>query len=332
MRLLQVELICFQVPFPAPVPKKNHDYDLYLLNFSTKQSELLNKPGRHAIAELCFGNQSAMKYQYQTPKGRVSQFRSAPELVLNTYTATNIEGEAFVSDHIFSYIVSGKHDVWLGDKKYTFVEGDFRFFKRNQLARYVKRPVNGSFKSIAVHIDQCTLREMSGQYGLTASQNDYIGEPLLIKPDKLLKGYIDSLVPYLQQPDERIVSFKTQELVLLLIQNDPRFKNILFDFSEPGKIDLEGFMNNHYRYNVNMEQFAFLTGRSLSGFKRDFEKTFHLSPGRWLTYKRLQEARFLIEEKNEKPSDVYLDLGFEDLSHFSYAYKKAFGHAPNKKH
>ena len=257
-----------------------------------------------------------------------------PKLVLNSYTGANIEGEAFVTDHIFSYILQGKHDVWLGDKKYAFKQGDFRFFRRNQLARYVKNTSDGGFKSVAVHIDQATLREMSDRYGLLANQLPTPTEPFLLQPDNLLRGFSTSLIPYLDQPrvDERIVLLKTQELILLLIQIDPRLKNILFDFSQPGKIDLEAFMNSHYRYNVSIERFAFLTGRSLSAFKRDFDKQFHLSPNRWLIQKRLQEAKFHIEEKNEKPSDIYLDLGFEDLSHFSYAYKKAFGYAPNKKY
>jgi AraC-like DNA-binding protein len=44
--------------------------------------------------------------------------------------------------------------------------------------------------------------------------------------------------------------------------------------------------------------------------------------------KRLEEAYFRIEKKGKRPSDIYLDLGFEDLSHFSFAFKKRFGRAP----
>jgi len=84
-------------------------------------------------------------------------------------------------------------------------------------------------------------------------------------------------------------------------------------------------MQKNYKFNVGIERFAFLTGRSLSAFKRDFKKTFNETPNRWLTRRRLQEARFLIEEKKQRPIDIYLDLGFEDLSHFSFAFKKEFG-------
>jgi len=62
----------------------------------------------------------------------------------------------------------------------------------------------------------------------------------------------------------------------------------------------------------------------------DFEKIFHATPSHWLVQKRLEEAHYLISKQNKKPSDIYLDLGFEDLSHFSFAFKKLFGHTPTQ--
>jgi AraC-like DNA-binding protein len=31
-----------------------------------------------------------------------------------------------------------------------------------------------------------------------------------------------------------------------------------------------------------------------------------------------------------RPSEVYLEVGFENLSHFSFAFKKTFGLTPTK--
>lgn len=114
------------------------------------------------------------------------------------------------------------------------------------------------------------------------------------------------------------------------MQANPELKEILFDFSEPGKIDLEAFMKRNFQFNVELKRFAYLMGRRLATFKRDFEKKFHRLPSRWLQQHRLQEAYFRIKGKGAAPSDVYLDLGFEDLSHFSFAFKKKYGVAPSK--
>ncbi|MGE7775970.1 helix-turn-helix domain-containing protein [Chitinophaga sp. NPDC101104] len=35
-------------------------------------------------------------------------------------------------------------------------------------------------------------------------------------------------------------------------------------------------------------------------------------------------------EKKRKPVDVCYEVGFENLSHFSFAFKKRFGYAPTK--
>jgi len=79
-----------------------------------------------------------------------------------------------------------------------------------------------------------------------------------------------------------------------------------------------------------MQRFAYMTGRSISAFKRDFKQIFNDTPNHWLVQKRLQEAHFLIEKQAKKPSEIYFDLGFKDLSHFSFAFKKQFGLAPTE--
>lgn len=89
-------------------------------------------------------------------------------------------------------------------------------------------------------------------------------------------------------------------------------------------------MNKNFKFNVSIQRLAYMTGRSLSAFKRDFKEIFNETPNRWLVQKRLQEAHFLIEKKNKKPTDIYMELGFEDLSHFSYVFKKQFGYAPTE--
>lgn len=256
-----------------------------------------------------------------------------PVILFNNYGNEFAEGEAFVADHIFSYLVSGTQEIYSGNETYAFRAGDYRFFSRNQLTKYVKRPGQHGFKSIAVHIDQGTLKEMADLYG-DLNKKPYPGKPVeLIKPNVYLENFVNSLSPYSNASgvyEEALVALKTKELVLILLNTNPLIKQALFDFDVPGKIDLVAFMNTHFRYNVGLDRIAFLTGRSLSTFKRDFQKTFNTSAGRWLTQKRLDEANYLIEQKGKTASEIYLDLGFEDLSHFSFAYKKAFGKAPSR--
>ncbi|RYG44789.1 MAG: AraC family transcriptional regulator [Chitinophagaceae bacterium] len=61
---------------------------------------------------------------------------------------------------------------------------------------------------------------------------------------------------------------------------------------------------------------------------RDYEKYFQSSPSRWLQQRRLQEAHYQISEKGKSASEVYLEVGFQDQSHFSFAFKKRYGLSP----
>jgi AraC family transcriptional regulator, exoenzyme S synthesis regulatory protein ExsA len=264
----------------------------------------------------------------------MAQQQSTPGIVYSCYHEVSRGGEQFIQDHVFSYHVSGTLLINDGNTEHRFQPGDFRFVRRNQLAKFLKQPPEGGlFKSVSIMIDQETLRKISIEQGYTAGKAH--ASPAIVKltPHPLFKSFMESLLPYEElSPEENAALFalKVKEAVLLLLRNQPELKDILFDFSEPGKIDLEAFMLQHYQFNVGLHRFAYLTGRSLATFKRDFEKIFHTSPGNWLLQKRLQEAHYLIKEKGNKPSDVYLEVGFEDLSHFSYAFKNAYGVAPSK--
>jgi AraC-like DNA-binding protein len=265
------------------------------------------------------------------PKTYISE---KPKIAYSCYYTRNREGEQFVAEHVFSYQVSGVFSMTAGEKEAVFNEGDFRFIRRNHLVKFVKQPPpNGEFKSVSVYLDQETLRNFSIEYGYKAAGH-YNGDAVIrLKPDGLYKSFMQSLLPY-QQDDivmsDKLQDLKLREAILLLLQAQPELKDILFDFSEPGKIDLEGFMEKNFHFNVQLKRFAYLTGRSLATFKRDFEKIFNITPNRWLQQRRLQEAHYLIKEQGKAPSDVYLELGFEDLSHFSFAFKNKYGVAPSK--
>lgn len=256
-----------------------------------------------------------------------------PRILYSCYHSRSREGEHFIPEYILGFQVSGTLTINDGRKEYVFKEGDIRFCHRNRLAKFIKEPPpGGEFRSVSVYLDQQTLRHFSMEYGYKAEHSKEGDTIMNIRSSPLYTSYLQSLMPYLDAPEEEneaLLSLKIKEAILLLLKTNPGLKDILFNFSEPGKIDLEAFMHKNFHFNVALPRFAYLTGRSLATFKRDFEKIFHTSPSRWLQQKRLQEAYYLIREKHKKPSDVYLEVGFEDLSHFSFAFKKTFGVAPS---
>tara|TARA_R110002020_G_scaffold47905_1_gene136820 strand:+ start:22422 stop:23234 length:813 start_codon:yes stop_codon:yes gene_type:complete len=255
-------------------------------------------------------------------------------IMLSCYYKQNREGEHFVPEHTLQYTMAGSLVLNDGQTKYPSHIGSLRFIRRNQLLKFIKQPPDkGEFRSLSIYLDQRILKNFSLEYGIVAKKKDHEVRILEIDMDKLLKNYMESLLMYHKTngPDSQLLmDLKLKEGVLLLLRTNPELKNVLFDFAEPHKIDLEGFMIKNYHFNVKLQRFAYLTGRSLATFKRDFEKVFGTAPGQWIRQKRLQEAHYLITKKGMTASDIYLDLGFEDLSHFSHTFKKQFGASPSK--
>jgi AraC-like DNA-binding protein len=257
-----------------------------------------------------------------------------PPIQYSCYFSRSSKGEQFVPEHTLVYIISGS--LVIADTSHTlsFNSGDLYFCRRNNLVKYSKcPPETGEYRSISIYFDQQTLRNISLEYGFNIDEHT-VAPAFQQIPSPAIGNYMRSLLAYetilTNKGTDDLLFVKQKEAILLLLKLFPAFKNIFFDFSEPGKIDLEAFMEKNYHFNVQLKRYAYLSGRSLATFKRDFEKIYHTTPSRWLLQRRLREAYHLIKEMKKKASDVYLDLGFENLSHFSFVFKRMHGIAPSE--
>ena len=242
-----------------------------------------------------------------------------------------IFSEQFIPDHVFFYVSKGTLVCYDGNQSYRFDAGEYCLARKNRLARYQSE--NGKeFELIFICFEEDFLLKFQKKHRVNSSKP--VSETTFLKLDttELIPEFVRSLKPYYHRGeiDDAFAQVKYEELVIILLKSQPELANILFDFGIPEKINLEEFMNRNYRFNVSVSRFAYLTGRSLSAFKRDFRSTFTETPNRWLVRKRLEEAYFLLSQKGKRPSDIYLDLGFETLSHFSYAFKMKFGLPPTE--
>ncbi|WP_223713757.1 helix-turn-helix domain-containing protein [Niabella beijingensis] len=232
--------------------------------------------------------------------------------------------------------VSGTFTLETASQKLSMGPGEMLLIHKNQLGQITKTPLDGgNYQTIVIRLQEAMLRQIALEEQIETGQK-YMGPSnILIPGDDFLRSFFQSMVSYVHHPEAQITqavsALKIKEAVYLLLNIMPGLTSFLFDFTDPYKIDLERFMLNNFHYNVPIEKFARLTGRSLAGFKRDFQKIFTMAPRQWLLERRLAEAQHLIEKKNKKPSAIYLDLGFESLSHFSHSFKKRFGRAPTER-
>ncbi len=160
-------------------------------------------------------------------------------------------------------------------------------------------------------------------------------DPLFpIHTNQPLEAFFHSMSSYFsmnKNPDSSLLELKFRELILT-IADDTNNKTILSYFCsllhQPQSVTLQQIMEDNFCYNLSLEAFAKLCNRSLSAFKRDFQKTFDTSPGKWLLERRLQHAHHLLNHLNKTVSEAAFESGFENTSHFSRAFKLRYGKSP----
>lgn len=242
--------------------------------------------------------------------------------------------EQLVPHHALGMVISGTMEVFTHEGTVFLEAGTIGIMRKNTLLKTKKHPsADGKpFKSFSLFLTEEELKSFALKNAI-APQERFSGNPLAEIPKQgLFSGFFQSVIPYFDSPDyfsPKIAALKTEEAIELLLQLDSSFYPFLFDFSEPFKIDLEGFMNKNFLFNIPIREFARLTGRSLSTFKRDFTKIFADTPEKWLRKKRLIEARDMMQQTGKKPGEIYLHVGFENFSHFSTAFKTEFGYTPS---
>lgn len=248
------------------------------------------------------------------------------------YVGKEISPEQFIAEHTFIYVVKGIMNLYDGSEHRALKSGECCIARKNRLGRFNKVTVDDELEKVFVFFDEAFLKRFQEKH--KSKTVKFISSSTLVNVNQheLLPNYIRSLQPYYDHGKikDAFADVKREELLIILLQQQPELAGLFFDYGIPQKINLEEFMNLNFKFNVSIERFAFLTGRSLSAFKRDFKTTFNTTPNQWLVQRRLQEAHFLIDKKNKKPTEIYLDLGFEALSHFSFAFRKKFGLTPTQ--
>ena len=242
-----------------------------------------------------------------------------------------------IHDHMLVYVYSGEIALNEDSKQFVVHKGECAFLRRDNRVSMTKQPIGDEqFQAIFMIFKRNFLRDFYQK--LDRKELPVQAEKLKMSVIKLPKAAdIESLFHSMKpcfdsdkEPAKELMQLKLQEGAYSLLSIDKIFYPALFDFTEPWKIDILDYLEDNYMFDLSLEQIASFTGRSLAAFKRGSKKVSELPPQKWLIDKRLKVARDKIRNEHCKVSDVYLEVGFKNLSHFSKAYKKQFGTAPSK--
>lgn len=235
----------------------------------------------------------------------------------------------------FIHVLSGKKTWRTTQGSWTAQAGQTLYIKKG--ASIIEQHMDEDFCVLLLFISDDFIRdivkEQSGQLVDTGQHDDNQERAININVDIQLSAYFQSMLAYFsakEKPSEPLLSLKIKELVLGIIlgSNNPTLASYFLSLSRLANSSITQMMEANFCYNLAMEDFARLCGRSLSSFKRDFQAAYDTSPGKWLLQKRLEYSAALLRNTDHQITQICFDCGFEDLSHFSKSFKKQFGSSP----
>ena len=130
-----------------------------------------------------------------------------------------------------------------------------------------------------------------------------------------------------------LATIKTNEFFAALKASEvgPALAGQLATWTAPTPRNIRQFMEANFDKPLTVEDYAYLTGRSESTFRRDFKARFGTTPRRWIIRQRLEKAYQLLSTTNWDVSQVALEVGYDNVSHFISAFKKQYQRTPGQK-
>jgi AraC-like DNA-binding protein len=248
---------------------------------------------------------------------------------------TRSKGAMFLEDHLLLFVLQGENTLTYGNSKFTVRKNEMILFPKASLIDYDKSGdvLNENvYDSLMIFLkDECILSFMKMAEIKSSKTTEKV--TIMVKPVKeRIQAFLMSLKPYfneIENIDAGLVKLKILEVLYDISSTDKHILQQLLQMKQPVKFDLSSIMEENYTSPISLPELAYLSGRSLASFKRDFKAIYNIAPSDWIRKRRLEKAMELLQYSVLPVSDICYTLGFENTTHFSRIFKEHFGKTPS---
>ena len=241
----------------------------------------------------------------------------------------------FSKNDYLVYVLSGKKTYKTISGEWTLVPGQTLYLKKG--AEVIHQYFDNEYCMLGFFLSDELIKETMEEikskmvFNCPDCPSDFTAK--MVKTSDYLEGYFHSMLTYfrgINRPPDQILVLKLKELLINIINSDPLLTSYFKSLTETDRPSLKQIMEQNYCFNLKLEDYAELSHRSLSSFKREFQQVFNESPGKWIMKRRVQHAANLIANTNQNITQAAFESGFEDVSHFSRVFKKIIGKNPSE--
>jgi AraC-like DNA-binding protein len=233
--------------------------------------------------------------------------------------------------HMFSFLQVGKKQVHFSDVTVAVNNEQSLLLKKGNCLWTELLEKETTYYCKLLFFSDKILKEFLEKHSIKNTQSDEVSY-FAIQNDSFITSYLNSLNTINSAPSifmDSLLSVKYEELLIYLIgKYGEVFESYLCSLISKKSSAFQETVEKNIYTSLTLEEISFLCNMSLSTFKRNFTKAYAVSPGKWLRDKRLLKAKELLEEGSLKSSEIYSNLGYNNLSNFSIAFKNKFGISP----
>jgi len=141
--------------------------------------------------------------------------------------------------------------------------------------------------------------------------------------DTLFRNWLKIVSGALEERDAVISTWVELFLLTLLqhAQNEPQRMSIS---------STADYIRNHFNQELRVTELARMSGLSVSAFRKEFTRIYHVSPKQYQQQHRLSEAKWLLRTSDEPILRIAEQLGFSGIHLFSAWFQQMEGTSPSK--
>lgn len=246
------------------------------------------------------------------------------------------EGYMFLQEHLLLMLLEGEFTYYYGDETFELHPGEMILFQKNTQIRY-KRIGNyqnaDRIDCLMFAIKDDLLKEFlsTQQIEIEKDREDYANA--VCSMDERLIAAIRSLRPFFEVPSSinpGLIRLKVMEILYDVMSSSTTMFRRILQLRQPVKTDIHRVVEQNYTSPIALEELTYLSGRSLSSFKRDFQGIYNETPAKWIRERRLDRAHYMLKETSMIVADICYAVGYENPNHFSRLFKNRFGYAPSE--
>ena len=244
-------------------------------------------------------------------------------------------GTFFLEQHLLYVVLGGSVKLTCGRQTWTVGKNEMILLRRAQSVSYEKQgsEETGLFESQLFAINDELLKDfLTSQQVQIPQMTEELGAQVSPMSDRLVASCW-SLSPYFNDPSQvnpGLLRLKVMELLYNVMDCSKNIFRQMLQLRQPVKTDIHRVVEENYTSPISLDELAYLSGRSLSSFKREFQNIYGESPARWIREKRLSKAQQMLRSSSLSVADVAYSLGFENPTHFSRIFKQQYGYAPSQ--